>query len=81
MDLARLTRQTGMAPGGNILCQVRPHIVGREEAVSGPNAWMSQAMNMLEEGKETEGSKNGRWGWRRHRGVMCPQTYEFGSGE
>ena len=39
-----------MAAVRNILCQVRPYIAGREEAVSGPDAWMSQAMNMLEEG-------------------------------
>ena len=29
---------------------MRPHIAGGVEASSGPDAWMSQAMNMLEEG-------------------------------
>ena len=50
VNLASLARQAGKASGGNIFGQVRPYIAGREEAVSGPDAWMSQAMNMLEEG-------------------------------
>ena len=29
---------------------MRPHIAGGEEAASSPDTWMSQAMNMLEEG-------------------------------
>ena len=52
---------------------MRPHIAGREEAASSPGAWMSQAMNMLEEGMANrlryQRTENGSGGIAQKRSV------------
>ena len=73
MYFAGLTREAGAAPKGIISGKMGPDISGREEATRSPNAWMSQAINMLVENMSKrlrdKGTKNGGGEITKERGV------------